>query len=226
MPNLTMDVLHVSAPPKHGAKGYQRMTYWLNMVIFVSHNKSKRGIISGIPTTSGWEIELGSTKTSRSGVLFYFPLARQELLTTATAALSRDFCYHAATKKSSTLQVVICYCAGRSDFAWLCIVSGNESKNSRYRFLARGLCTSGILILIQASVLFGSCFRLCGHKPSIMCCCGLKVSLDLMNHGEIVEWAAYLCGIKTAGKKDRTHSEMCFFLWIKVKCARGKLPNN
>ena len=99
MPNLTMDVLHVSAPPKHGAKGYQRMTYWLNMVIFVSHNKSKRGIISGIPTTSCWEIELGSTKTSRSGELFYFPLARQELLTTATAALSRDFCYHAATKK-------------------------------------------------------------------------------------------------------------------------------
>ena len=32
-----------------------------------------------------------------------------------------------------------------------------------------------------------------------------------MNHSEIVEWAAYLCGIKTAGKKDRTHSEMCFF---------------
>jgi hypothetical protein len=47
-----------------------------------------------------------------------------------------------------------------------------------------------------------------------------------MNHGEIVEWTAYLCGIKTAGKKDKTHSEMCFlffFLWIKVKCARGKL---
>ena len=70
-------------------------------------------------------------------------------------------------------------------------------------------------------MLFGSCFRLCGHKLS-MCCC-LKVILDLMNHSEIVEWAAYLCGIKTAGKKDRTHSEMCFFPWIKVKCARGKL---
>ena len=40
-----------------------------------------------------------------------------------------------------------------------------------------------------------------------MCCCGLKISLDFVNHGEIVEWAAYLCGIKTAGKKDRTHSE-------------------
>ena len=44
-----------------------------------------------------------------------------------------------------------------------------------------------------------------------MCCCGLKVILDLINRSEIVEWAAYLCGIKTGGKKDRTHSEMCFF---------------
>ena len=40
--------------------------------------------------TSGSEIELGSAKTSRSGKLFYYPLARQEPLTTATAALARD----------------------------------------------------------------------------------------------------------------------------------------
>ncbi|CAL1156681.1 unnamed protein product [Cladocopium goreaui] len=44
-----------------------------------------------------------------------------------------------------------------------------------------------------------------------------QVSLDLKNHGEIVEWAAYLCGIKTAGKKD------CEVIGWAELCERKKL---
>ena len=61
--------------------------------------------------------KLGLTKTSRSGKWCGNgnPLARQELLTTATATLSRDFCYQ-QQKRCSTLQVVTS-CLRK----WLCM---------------------------------------------------------------------------------------------------------
>ena len=126
----------------------------------------------------------------------------------------RDFCYR-QQKRCSTLQAGICCdvvlaAVSLRDFASSAEIKAQfHDTGSQRRHGSRGLCTSGFLILIQTIMLFGSCFRFCGHKPSIMCCCGLKVSLDFMNHGEIVE-APIFVGSRLQARRTELAPERFF----------------
>ena len=106
------------APCKHGAKGWSTDWTWSSSCPTTNRREVYIYIyIERERDTSGSETELGLTKTSRSGKWCGNgnPLARQELLTTATATLSRDFCYQ-QQKSCSTLQIVTS-CLRK----WLCM---------------------------------------------------------------------------------------------------------
>ena len=79
MANFTMGVRHANTEPRD------------DLLIEHGHLRVPQQIEERYMTdTSGSEIELGSAKTSSLDKLVHYPLARQEPLTTATAALARD----------------------------------------------------------------------------------------------------------------------------------------